>query len=52
MAVNQKAISTRIDYILLAKLEEWCVKNNVKRNTAINMGIASLLENGVPKVWR
>lgn len=52
MAVNQKAISARIDNLLLAKLNEWCLKNNVKRNTALNMGIDSLLEHGIPKMWR
>ena len=52
MAVNQKAISARIDNILLEKLDEWCVKNNIKRNTALNMGIDSLLEHGIPKMWR
>lgn len=52
MAVNQKAISARIDNILLEKLDEWCVTNNIKRNTALNMGIDSLLEHGIPKKWR
>lgn len=52
MAVNQKAISARIDKLLLFRLNEWCVKYNIKRNTALNMGIDSLLENGIPKKWR
>ena len=52
MAVNQKAISARIDNFLLARLDEWCVRNNIKRNTALNMGIDSLIEHGIPKMWR
>lgn len=52
MAVNQKAISARIDNVLLEKLDNWCVTNNIKRNTALNMGIDSLLEHGIPKMWR
>lgn len=52
MAVNQKAISARIDNLLLFRLDEWCLKYNIKRNTALNMGIDSLLEHGIPKKWR
>lgn len=52
MAVNQKAISARIDNLLLFRLDEWCAKYNIKRNTALNMGIDSLLEHGIPKKWR
>lgn len=52
MAVNQKAISAKIDITILEKLDYWCQANKVKRNTAINMAIDSLLQNGIPKRWR
>lgn len=52
MAVNQKAISAKIDKDIFNKLDDWCRKNNVKRNTAINMAIDSLLIHGIPKLWQ
>lgn len=52
MAVNQKAISAKIEIQLLEQLDEWCGKNDIKRNTAINMAIDSLLLHGIPKRWR
>lgn len=52
MAVNQKAISAKIDNELFDKLSSWCKANGLKRNTALNMAIDCLLEHGIPKRWR
>lgn len=52
MAVNQKAISAKIDNDLFEKLSSWCQIHGLKRNTALNMAIDSLLEHGIPKRWR
>lgn len=52
MAVNQKAISAKIDNEIFNKLSSWCLKYGIKRNTALNMAIDSLLEHGIPKRWR
>lgn len=39
MAVNQKAIGCKLEIGVLEKLEDYCAKNKIKKNTVINLAI-------------
>ena len=39
MSVNQKAIGCKIEIRVLQKLEDYCDKHNLKKNTVINLAI-------------
>lgn len=39
MAVRQKAIGCKLDIEILDKLEQFCSKQNLKKNNVINLAI-------------
>lgn len=39
MAVNQKAIGCKLEIRVLEKLEDYCTKQNLKKNAVINLAI-------------
>lgn len=43
--VNQKAISAKIDIVVLAEMELYCQSQNIKRNRLINLAINEYMSN-------
>ena len=39
MAVNQKAIGCKLEIRVLDKLEQYCAKQSLKKNSVINLAI-------------
>ena len=46
MAVNQKAIGCKLDKEILDKLEQYCIKHNLKKNAVINLAIEYCIDHG------
>lgn len=46
MAVNQKAIGCKLEIRVLQKLEVFCKKHNLKKNTVINLAIEYYIDHG------
>lgn len=46
MAVNQKAIGCKLEIRVLEELEDYCAKNNLKKNAVINLAIEYYIDHG------
>ena len=47
MAVNQKAIGCKLEIRVLEKLDDYCRKNNCKKNAVINLAVEYYIDHGI-----
>lgn len=47
MAVRQKAIGCKLDIEILDKLEQFCARQNLKKNNVINLAIEYYIDHGI-----
>ena len=47
MAVNQKAIGCKLEIRVLEKLDDYCRKQNCKKNAVINLAVEYYIDHGI-----